>query len=151
MLFGSKIGKLLETDPTYLPEVPRYDVMEKALNVSFNDINMIGYIDSYCSKTHHFYEYKTSKRPWTQEKANTHGQLQMYALMLYSIYKVVPEDLKITLIAMQTEEQGDFTMDFKKPMKIDTFEVSLTMNDILHFGIYINKTIEDMEEYINNK
>jgi hypothetical protein len=112
----------------------------------FNGIKMTGFIDTYEPHTA-LREYKTSKAIWSPEKAKDHGQLRMYALMLYVQHKVKPEDLTIHLDCIQTVESGDFTLSFVEPHTIHSHEVKLSMLDILHFGQRIMKVVEDMEAY----
>ena len=59
----------------------------------------------------HNSEFKTGKK-WTQDKANKHRQIDMYASMIYLKYGIKPEELKISLILLPTEEQQDFLTDF---------------------------------------
>ena len=150
MTFGKLVGERLASDPSYLPEVPRAEIYEYELKTSVSSINCIGFIDSY---TPHklLLEYKTSGKPWTQDRANSHGQLKMYCLMLYLLHKVKPEDITIKLVSMQTEAKGDFSICFVQNMKPDIFEVKLTFKDILEFGVEIKKTIKEMEKYARTR
>lgn len=150
MKFGKEVGEKLSTDPNYLPEVPRAQIYEYELKFKINGTPCVGYIDSY---TPHdlLLEYKTAGKAWTQDRADEHGQLSLYALGLYTLHKVKPEQLTIKLVSMATEQRQDFTVGFVPDMKPEVFEVKLTMKDILMFGVEINKVIKEMESYVLNK
>lgn len=145
MLFGKAFAKSVEARKPLVP-VEIYKEVEYPLNVMFNGIKMTGYIDSYEPHSA-LREYKTSKTVWAKEKAEQHGQLVMYALMLYVQHKVKPEELTIHLDCIQTEQTGDFKIQFVKPEIIHTFPVTLTMLDILRFGQRILATVKAMDEY----
>jgi len=153
MLFGSKIGKMLELDPNYLSrQIPRLGTMEYAYAVKFNGFRMIGYADSQNEKTNtEMDEYKTGVAPWTQKRVDEHGQLTMYAMMNMIQNQVQPEDLTMRLYWLPTAEQGDFSIDFAQPFRVERFETKRTMQQVIAFGAYINRTIKEMDEYINSK
>ncbi len=148
MRFGKYVGERLASDPTYLPEVPRGEEYEHELRCKVGNIPCIGFIDSYTKTTKLLLEYKTAGTPWTQKKADGHGQLKFYALMLYLIDGIKPEDITIRLVSMQTKQNQDFTVSFVDNMKPDIFEVKLTMRDILTFGAELQKIVKDMDNYI---
>lgn len=156
MLFGSKVGKKMELDPTYLPEIPRFGKDEYAFSVVFNGIKLVGYADSFCHKTcKKLGERKTGKRgtyEWTQKKANEHGQLTMYCLMNYIQNKVKPEDTEIILswIPTKKSENGSFKITIDFDGEIQHFKTKRTMQDILKFGAYINTIYKEMEDFIEN-
>lgn len=147
MDFGKLVGGKLENDPTFLPEIPRAEHMEYKLHVTFGDVQLIGYIDSYGDAVLH--EYKTGKNPWTQEKVDNHGQITMYLLMLYIQHNILPEDVQCYLHWMPTEEKGDFSIGFVEPIEenIKHFTTKRTTKDIVEFGVEINKIIKQMEIY----
>ncbi len=47
-------------------------------------------VDGIDTKNHIIYENKTSKSFWTQEKADTHGQLTLYSFIYREKYGVIP-------------------------------------------------------------
>lgn len=146
MKFGKAFGKSCELRKPLAP-VTLYKEVEYPLNVIFSGIPMTGFIDTY--EPHiGFREFKTSNKVWTKDKAENHGQLKMYALMLFIQHKVKPEDLRIHLDCIQTTERGDFKVEFVKPVKVHSYEVKLTMKDILSFGSEIKQTVKQMGEYI---
>lgn len=150
MLFGSAVGKRIETDPTYIPQLPR-GVMEYGIEVMMDDIRLVGYMDAYepVSKTIH--EYKTSAPTgWDQKKVDDHGQLTIYALLLMLKENTRPEDLTINLHHMHTEESGDFSIKFASPFTLNSYSTQRTTKDVLLMGAEIIKLRKEMEEYIKN-
>ena len=148
MLFGNKIGKKIENDPIFLPKIPRFSVFEKKLIGKIDDIELIGFIDSFCPNTYSFHEYKTSsnKTRWTQESAQNHGQLLFYKLLIWLNYEVPPENVTSFLHYIPVREEGDFKMAISKE-PIQSFEVKHTCDELLNFGNYIRKTYKTMSEY----
>ena len=154
MEFGKKIGKKLETDPTYLPMIPRHSKMEHPFSVSLSGITLVGYADSFCDKTFKkLGEYKTGVKEWDKKRVDEHGQLTMYLLMNYITNKIKPEDVEVQLVWMPTkrEETGTFDVkiSFVEPIEenIKIFNTKRTMKDILKFAVYIKKTYKDMEKF----
>lgn len=153
MQFGSKVGKKIETDPTYLPMIERQSKMEHPFNVVFNGIKMVGYADTFCDTTFKkLGEFKTGKKEWNQKRVNEHGQITMYCLMNYITKKVRPEEMDIYLVWLPTEEVG-FDIQFVEPIEknIKIFKTKRTMSDVLKFGKFIKNTIDEMEKYIEYK
>lgn len=151
MLFGSEIGRRLASDPTFMPQVPRGEVFEYELRFMFGDIPMVGYIDSWSEKTQFILdEYKTGKKAWTKKRADEHGQFDTYTLGMWVLRKIRPEDIKLRLHWLPTQENGDFSISFIDPKDCKTFQTSRSMSDILRFGMRINEIYKKMDEYCKN-
>jgi hypothetical protein len=150
MAFGSAVGKRIETDPTYIPQLPR-GIMEYGIEVMMNDITLVGYMDAYEPETKTINEYKTSSPAgWDQEKVDNHGQLTLYCLLLLLKENINPEDVTIQLHHMHTEESGDFSIKFATPFTIDTYTTKRTTEQALKMGAEIIKLRKEMEEYVRN-
>jgi len=150
MTFGKLVGDRLQNEPSYLPEIERDGgIYEKRLECKIGKIPCIGFIDWFHPDKKYLWEFKTGKA-WDKEKADNHGQLRMYALMLMIQENIRPEDLTIRVYSMETEARGDFTMTFVKNMKPIIHEVKLTTKDCLMFGAELVKIVKEMEEYIKN-
>lgn len=149
MAFGKFVGERLASDPDYLQQVPRYSVFEHELRTELNSIPLIGFIDSYDPETHNFLEYKTGKRPWTQERADSHGQIDMYLLMLHLINGVDIENVDIKLVWLPTEDQSDFSIDLVNKNHVQIFKTKRTTADLFEFGKGLLKTYEEMKIYGN--
>lgn len=148
MLFGSQVGKRIENDPTYIPQLPR-GIMEYGIEVDMGDISLVGYMDAYDPETKTINEYKTSSPVgWDQKKVEEHGQLTLYALLLMLKENIKPEELTINLHHMHTEESGDFSIKFASPFTLVTYPTKRTTKDCLLFGAEIIKLRKEMEEYV---
>lgn len=153
MKWGKAVGKLLETDPAYLPQIPRHSKMEHGFKVMLGEICLVGFADSFCDKTFKkLSEFKTGKKPWDQQRVDQHGQLTMYCLMNYITNKIKPEDMEITLVWMPTRDNSDFSISFVEPIEknIKIFKTKRTMFDILTFASFIKKTYKEMCDYALN-
>lgn len=144
MEFGKVFAKSCE-DRKPLAPVTLYSEVEFPLEVNLGDIPLVGYMDTY-EPNKAFIDHKTGKKEWTQKRVNEHGQLKMYALMLYLMYKIKPEDLKISLEWIPTKNDNGI-VTLVEPIKVHHFDVKITMADILKFGTYIKKTVQQMESY----
>lgn len=154
MEFGSAIGKKLELDPSFLPQIQRHNKMEHEFVVKFGKLQLIGFADSFCDKTFKkLAEFKTGKKAWDQKRADEHGQIDMYLLMNYIINKVKPEEVEVDLVWMPTQDNSDFSISFVEPIvdNIKIFRTKRTMADILRFGERIKRTYKDMEAYAERR
>jgi len=157
LTFGSWAGKRLETDPDFIPQVPRHNKMEMPFKVVFGDMTIVGYADSFCTITNRkLLEYKTGVKKWDKKRVDEHGQLTMYALMNYITNKIAPEDMEIQLVWLPTKKKvtGDFheAIDFIEPIEknLKIFKTKRTMTDIVKFGAEIKEVYREMEEYLQN-
>lgn len=149
MAFGKLVADSFQTDSPLAP-VRLYKVVEQKLSVIFDGIQLVGFIDTYDPITHNFKEFKTGKKDWDQKRANEHGQLKMYAMMLYITHKVKPEDYTIHLEWIPTQDNGDFSISFVEPIRVHSFKVELTMTDILKFTAHIRNVYGEMLDYIKS-
>lgn len=150
MLFGKVFAKSCE-DRKPLAPVTLLSKMEHKFEVVFNKIPLIGYADTFNDITKDATgEFKTGKKKWEQKRCDEHGQITMYALMNYITNKIDPSKCDFFLEWIPTCDMGDFTIDFVRPIKVHHFKTKRTMNDILQFGVYINKVYKEMEEYTQN-
>lgn len=150
LVFGKNVGERLASEQDFLPDVPRLKEYEHELCVKIGKIQCIGFLDNFDLDNRAFSEFKTGKK-WTQDKANKHGQIDMYASMIYLKYNIRPEDLRISLIWLPTEEQQDFRTDFVKDMKPVIFPIKKTMRDILSFMAEVQVIHKEMQEFILSK
>lgn len=152
MTFGNTVGESLATDNPMVKKIVRYKHMEYKLLVPFNDIELVGFIDSYDNEKKLLREYKTSSstKKWNQASVDDHGQLTMYALMLFIQDKVVPETLTIHLDYIPVEETFEGEMIISRPHTINTYKTQRTTKDILEFGASIKQVVKEMEEYAIN-
>lgn len=150
MEFGTLIGTQLAEKPEFMPHIPRYPIYEYPLVFEFGDIPMVGYIDGWDDDKFHLGEYKTGKKPWTQKRADEHGQFDTYALGMWVMRKIKPHDIEMFLHWMPTKETGDFRIEFVDEKQCHTFKTKRSMSDILRFGMRINEVYKQMELYCKN-
>lgn len=151
LTLGKEIDQRIQDDPTFLPELPRYELMQHHMRVMFNGIQLMGTPDGInIKKNKQLADFKTGRIPWTQKKAEDTGQLLMYLLLIYITMKIKPEEFDCYIHWLESEDLGDFSVDLKKNVKIRTFKVKHTMADILAFGNEIIKTYKEMGEYLEN-
>lgn len=173
MEFGSYVDKRLQDDPTFLPEVVRYQNLQHKMLAKLGKVPLIGLTDAYRPKIINsggvsftkktatvipahilspaIRDYKTGVKAWTQARADETGQLTMYCLLLWLTEKVRPEDVELYIDWLPTKEMGDYTIGFRdrKPKPV-TFKTKRTMKQVLEFGERINRTLIAAEEYCKN-
>lgn len=152
MLFGSEIGRRIASDPDFLPHLQRYEIYEYELRGSFAGIPLIGFIDGFTKRDLHstLGEYKTGRKPWTQERADLHGQIDMYLLLLLQMEGIKPEHVSCEIHWMPTQQDGDFKVSFIDEKMIHTFPTNRTTKQILQFGTRIKSAYRDMHKYTRN-
>lgn len=124
---------------------------EHPFKVVYAGIMLTGFADAFEDVTFDdLGEVKTGKKAWDQKRVDNHGQIDMYLLMNYITNKKRPEDVRCRLHWIPTQDNGDFTISFVKPVKVHTFETKRTMADILAFGNRIKNTIKQMEIYAHS-
>lgn len=148
MIAGKIIGERLAEDPHYLPDVERADIFEQELKGTIENIKLIGFLDSFSLEKKTLLEYKTSqkKNTWSPKKVQDHGQLDMYAYLIYQNYGIKPEDLTIKLIAITLD---DNFQPIDEPPRV--FEVKKTIEDIFIFANEVVDTRNKMLAYYNSK
>ena|SRR3990167_3422909 len=75
------------------PNIPEREVWLGDYGKIYPQIESAGIaarVDGVDTKNHIIYENKTSKSFWTQEKADTHGQLTLYSFIYREKYGVIP-------------------------------------------------------------
>ncbi len=147
MVFGKTVGERLASDPAYLPAVPRLKEYEHKILVKIGKILCVGFLDNFDLEGKCLTEFKTGKL-WTQKKAESHGQIDLYVAMIYLKYNIKPEDLTIKLVWMSTEEQPDFSTGFTRNMKPVVFPLKKTMRDSLSMMVTVQKVHKEMQDYI---
>lgn len=148
--FGKQVGERLETDQSFLTQIPRDGVMEHPMKAKFGNVWLVGYADCYRKTPPRLDEYKSGKKPWDKKRVDEHGQLTLYCLLEYLLSGTKPEDTEIWLHWMPTKENGDFSVTFNGN-DFEHFQTTRTMKDILEFGMRINKTVKEMYEYVDKK
>lgn len=155
---GNEIGNYLETgDIPFDCEdemlqvvgdvVPKLDIMEDKLTVEIGNIKLLCYVDSGAADGTEFLEYKSGKKPWTQELVDDHEQLNMYALAYYirSEQTVIP---KCKLVWIETEETED---GLRYTGQVLQFERVFTEDDMVKMLSKILVTVQEIDEWEYNE
>lgn len=155
MLFGNYIGNKIATDPTFLPEVPRYEIFEQEFTavIPGSDIQITGFLDSFRVSPVSMREYKTSSNPkkWTYKSASNHGQMKFYKLLiaLNMPLSFDPGQIFSTLTYIPVKMVGNlkgFHMELSNE-PIQTWEVRHTAHEVWDFANEILETMDAMEAY----
>ena len=151
MVFGKLIADSFQTKKPLAP-VTRYDTMEHKLSGTFGGIPLVGYMDTFDTKTkRRFREYKTGAKAWDQKRADKHGQIDMYLFMIYLLYGIKPEDVTVHLDWVPTVRTEDGTFDvaikFVEPIKVHSFETHRTSEQVLLFASSLKKTWAEMQRF----
>ena len=151
MVFGKLMADSIENGSPLAP-VTTYDTIEHKLQGTFGGIPLVGYMDTFDLKTKsRFREFKTGTKPWTQSRADKHGQIDMYLFMIYLLYGIKPEDVTVHLDWVPTvrTENGDFKVDiqFVQPIEIHSFETKRTSEQVLLFASSLKKTWAEMQRF----
>lgn len=147
LTFGSMIDKKIQEDPTFLPQLPRYALMQHKMEAKVGKLKIVGLPDGLDLKKFLLADYKTGKKAWDQARAEATGQLKMYLLLVWLTEKINPEKFTCFIHWLPTYERGDFSIQLVEPCVPQTFEVHITMKEILEFSVYITNTVKKMEEY----
>lgn len=148
LLFGSEIDKKIQSDPSFLPEIPRYKHLQYELKTEYEGIPLIGYPDALDLDEPKIRDYKTGREKWDKARADKTGQLSMYLLMIWQIHKIKPEDFQCFIDWMPTCIK-DRQVSFIEPFKVKTIETKRTMSQIVAFAALLSETRKKMIEYYN--
>lgn len=152
MKFGKEIGKRLETDSTFLPQIERLSKMEYPFKVEFGGLPLVGYADSFCDITFKkLKEFKTGKKEWNERRVREHGQIDMYLLCNLLQNKIKPEDVDVELVWLPTENHWTKGISFVEPIEknIKTFKTKRTTSDITKFKTRLLDTVNAMQAYVD--
>ena len=149
LAFGSWVDNKLQTDPSFLPQVERYPIMQHGMRASLKGVvPLIGYADGFDRERLRLKDDKTGKKAWDQKRADETGQLTCYAFLLFLTEGIKPEDLELCISWLPTVENGDFTIGFRDdPVVPQLFYTKRTMVQVLEFGQRIKRTLKAMESY----
>lgn len=151
--FGKYVGDMLQKSKDFMKSIPRLSVFEHEMRATLKTkkglIPMLGFMDAH-EPILDMDEYKTGKKPWTQERADTHGQIDMYLLLHFLLTKTAPEKMRVRIFWMPTKLNGDFTISFVGADNAICFHTKRTTRQVLEFATRIKKTVEAMEQYVRN-
>lgn len=148
MLYGSKVGDSIGTPDSLVPTLVPPGVKEYELRANIGPIHMVGFCDHYCPETLVLNENKTTDNPtkWNQKSVDAHGQMTMYALLLFLQNKTKPEDVTMFLNYIPVLIKGvDYALP--TPPTYTAIPTKRTTTDIMNFVTYVKETVTAMEAY----
>jgi hypothetical protein len=172
MIAGNVIGDLIGTTKSPIKELVDIGVKEYPLTARLGDIKMIGFIDGYNPDTKVLHENKTSatKYRWNQRKADEHGQLTMYCLMLFLAHNIPPEDITMYLnyipviktqkprpefaglpLYLCDENTCEDHIALPNPPTFKQYKTSRNTKQVRDYIDYIHTTVADMDAFIEAK
>jgi hypothetical protein len=149
LAFGSMMDKLIQDDPTFCPQLPRYPHMQYQLDVKYKDIPLTGKPDGLDLDNFILADYKSGRGEWTQQKADATEQLTAYLLFIYLKHKIMPEKFACRIHWIPTKHTHDFKITYRdKKIVPVTFTTKRTMLDLLKLMGKIEKTVLEMELFV---
>lgn len=115
---------------------------EKYLQNFINNIYCLWFLDNAKKDLTEFREFKTGKTPWTQERAEEHGQITFYAILIEAETGKLPE--KVYLDWIITEEDEEWII--KPTGEIKTFEVKIDKEKVEKMKKDLPKIFDDMQK-----
>jgi hypothetical protein len=149
MLFGSRVGDSIATPDSLVPSLTPPGVKEYEMRANLGPIHIIGFADHYDPETLVLNENKTTDNPkkWNKKSVDAHGQMTMYALLLYLQNKTKPEDVTMYLNYIPVLVGNDFQYYLPTPPTYTAIPTRRTTTDIMRYVQYIKDTVEAMEAY----
>lgn len=125
--------------------VPRFSKpefrLEATMATEWGGIPLLGFIDSsQDNPLDGFREYKTGQHAWTQKKADKHGQLTLYSLMIYINENRLPKEIFLDWIETQKDDEGTIYATGR----IETFQTSRQIGDLLEMSTIIKRTASEI-------
>ena len=151
MLLGKDVDKRVQDDPDYLPELPRYEIMQHEMRTEWRDIPLIGYSDQYNPEPLAIRDLKTGRKAWDQKRADETGQLTMYLFMLYLMDKSIDVEGAELYIDWLPTHIEDGKLVLKEPIEVHTFQTYRSMQQVLEFAQRIERTWKAMESFADRQ
>lgn len=147
---GSIIGDSIGTKHSLVPDLNPPGIKEFKLEANLGDIWLIGYADHFCPDTLELNENKTSTntKKWTKGSVDRHGQLTLYALLLFLKHDIKPEDITMYLNYIEVIEGPDMRYYLPNPPRVKRIQTTRTAEDVEKYVNYIHDTVQEMEEYV---
>jgi hypothetical protein len=145
MTFGKTISTALEDDEatgdlftdlvvSKIPKLPlREHEIKTELKTPYGVVTLLGKLDAFDENKFIVREYKTGKQPWTQARADKHGQVLLYALLVWLKYKKIPEVWLDWAVTEDSENGVRFTG------QVISFRVHITMVEIINYMGTVSK------------
>ena len=115
---------------------------EKYLQKFINNICCLGFIDNSKTDLTEFREFKTWKKEWNQDRAESHWQIYFYAILIEAETGKLPEKCYLDWIVTQEDEEGLI----KPTWEIKTFEVKIDKKKVEKMKKDLPKIFDDMQK-----
>jgi hypothetical protein len=147
LTLGKNVAEALESDKpealdVSLGFVPKGKEMEKEISADCEGVPLYGRMDSFTEETLTVIEYKTGTVAWTQKKADQHGQLTFYALMVYLKHGKVPPEMWLYWLPTARNEQGRLALTGE----MKSFATRRTMADIAKLSAEIPRVWDGIKQ-----
>jgi hypothetical protein len=156
MEFGSKFAKSIEDKNCEVQELENSLSSKREQKMYFQltpELGLVGYIDAYNEDTKKVIdEVKTGMKEWTQQRADDHRQITIYALLNNLINGVYPEDTVFNLHWVKTRFINKNEIGLVFPHQYLKFETKRTTGQIMYMKDYIISIHKKMVQYyLENK
>jgi len=153
MVYGKSVADALENyEPTgdlmtdmaieQLVKLDCRDIeMKSEYKTKYGWLKIVSHPDMFCSKTKALREIKTGMVKWTQKRADNWFQIKFYAMLIYVKHGVVPPSAHLDWI----ETFRDTDNEIKPTGKVESFEVKITIKDILETMAITTKAAKEIE------
>jgi len=149
MLLGKKVAECLENqdakgDPMLehlLMFMQGFESHEHKISCNFEGVPLYMKLDGFTTTGLILDEVKTGLK-YTQKTADTNDQLTFYAIGIWKKYGKLPETIRLHWAQTHWNENNELELTGK----IETFETTRTMTDIINFTPRILKAWKDINE-----
>lgn len=144
MEFGSRFAEMMEQGrgddefTEFLSIFTSSPQREVTLTGQVGEVPILGKFDGFDKKRMIVTDHKTSMHPWTQPKADKHGQFTFYALLVYLNYGKIPI-IRVQWIKTM-KKRGEITLTGRH----ETIETKRTMQDIISMSARIKKAWKEI-------
>ena len=152
MDFGSKVALAEENGEETDDELvnmlvailPKYPLREHTIRAPFKTkdgvVELLGKMDKFDDVLVALRDTKTGTAKWTQGRADKHGQLRFYGAVVWLKHKKIPT-IHLDWAETKVEEDGSISLTGK----ISTFEVKLTLADILEYLAVVARVAREID------
>jgi len=133
-----------------IASLPKFDLMDNEfatkIKIGKLEIPLFSKIDTATKDFSAFKEYKTGATKWDQRKADNHGQITFYAVVIHSLTGKIPQDIELVWAPTHKIPSGvELTGEIKR------FKTIRTMTDILKMKARIKNAWERIAEIVQEE
>lgn len=159
MAFGKQVADALEKNETtgdivtdlILSQLPRCEFrelkIEAKIPIGGEVIPLLSFIDTANGIMSAFKEYKTGTTAWDQKKADNHGQITFYCVVMQALTGKIPDDIELIWAPTRKNSSGEMELTGE----IRRFKTKRTTADILKMKIRIKKAWKRIAEMVEEE